>query len=76
MKRNAHFVTKGDMSNGIVGHSPGPSARPKPPGRETPEARQPPPATEVVIGEGAVAGGTPKAEAEAAEAEAAEAQGL
>ena len=74
MKRNVHFVIKKGISNGTVGHSPGPSARPKPPGRETPEARQPPPATEVVIGEGAVAGKTPKAEAEVAEAEAAEVQ--
>ena len=74
MRRNVRFATEVAMSNEIVGHSPGPSARPKPPGREAPEARQPPPATEVVIGEGAAAGETPKAEAEVAEAEAAEVQ--
>ena len=76
MKRNAHFATEGDMSNGIVGHSPGPSVRPKPPGRAPPEARQPPRATEVVIGEGAATGEIPKAEAEVAEAEVVEVQDL
>ena len=76
MKRNAHFATEVAMSNGIVGHSPGPSVRPKPPGRAPLEARQPPPTIEVVIGEGVAAGETPKAGVGVEEAEAVEVQGL
>ena len=76
MRRNVRFATEVAMSNEIVGHSPGPSVRPKPPGRAPLEARQPLPTIEVVTGEGVAAGETPKAGVEVEEAEAVEVQGL